>query len=97
MVTATIPVGYGDGYPRRLGNLGFCYIDGIKVNIIGNISMDLMSIDISNLPKALQKIGQEVELIGNDISIEKIARLADTVNYEILTSLGRRYVRKYIN
>jgi len=96
MVTATVPVGYGDGYTRKLSNKGCCYINGIKVNIIGNISMDLMCLDVSHLSKNLQKIGQEVELIGNNISIEKIASLADTINYEILTSLSERYIKKYI-
>jgi alanine racemase len=96
MVTATIPVGYGDGYPRALSNKGYCYINGVKVNIIGRISMDLLCLDISNLLERFQRVGQEVELIGDNISIEKIARLADTIGYEVLTSLGNRYIRKYI-
>jgi alanine racemase len=96
MVTATIPVGYGDGYPRSLGNKGYCYINGVKVNIIGRISMDLICLDISNVLERFQTIGQEVELIGDNISVEKISRLADTIGYGILTSLGNRYIRKYI-
>ena len=96
MITATVPVGYGDGYARILSNKGHCYIANIKVNIIGNISMDLMCIDISNVPKCYQKIGQPVELIGSNISIEKIARLSDTINYEVLTSLSNRYDVKYV-
>jgi alanine racemase len=96
MITATIPVGYGDGYPRSLGNKGYCYINGVKVNIIGRVSMDLICLDISNVLERFQKIGQEVELIGDNISVEKIARLANTIDYEVLTSLGNRYIRKYV-
>ena len=95
MVTATIPIGYGDGYPRSLSNKGHCYINGIKVNIIGKISMDLICLDISKVPKQFQKIGQKVEVIGDHISIEEIASLANTTNYEILTSLSDRYKIKY--
>jgi alanine racemase len=95
MTTATIPVGYGDGYARALSNQGYCYINGNRVNIIGNISMDLISIDISTIPAIDQRIGQEVELIGGSISIGEIANLAKTISHEILTSLGKRYARIY--
>lgn len=96
MVTATIPIGYADGYFRRLSNKGFCYINDVKVPIIGIISMDLISLDITAIPDHLKVIGQEVELIGKNISIETIATMADTISYEVLTSLGARPLREYI-
>lgn len=96
-VIATIPIGYGDGYFRRLGNQGYCFINDMKVNIVGRISMDLLCLDISNVSRRLQKIGTKVEIIGKHISIEEIASLADTINYEVLTALGNRYERIYIN
>lgn len=96
-VIATIPIGYGDGYFRRLGNKGYCFINDMKVKIVGRISMDLICLDISHVPDSFRKIGQIVELIGPHISIEEIASLADTINYEVLTALGNRYERIYIN
>ena len=95
MITATIPVGYGDGYPRVLSNKGYCYINNTKVNIIGEISMDLLCLDISEVPEEFQNIGQEVELIGKHISVEEVANLANTRKSEILTSLRNRYKIKY--
>ena len=95
MVTATIPVGYGDGYPRSASNKGYCYIENFKIPIIGEISMDLLCLDISNIPEQFQKIDQEVELIGDNISIKDLANLANTTRAEILTSLGSRYKIKY--
>ena len=96
MITATMPVGYADGYFRSLSNKGYCYINDIKTPIIGNISMDLTTIDITNIPEHLRKIGQEIELIGKNISLETIASIANTISYEVLTSLGSRYRREYI-
>lgn len=96
MVIATIPIGYGDGYPRALSNKGYCCIAGIKVPIIGKISMDLMSVDISNIPKEMMVVGQDVEVIGADILVENIANMSNTISYEILTSLGNFIDKKYI-
>jgi alanine racemase len=96
MAIATMPVGYADGYFRSLSNKGHCYINGIKTPIIGNISMDLTTIDITNVPKRLRQIGQEIELIGKNISLETIASIANTISYEVLTSLGNRYRREYV-
>jgi alanine racemase len=97
VIIATVPVGYGDGYPISLSNKGYCCINGIKVPIVGRISMDYLCIDVSELDEKFRQIGQKVELMGKNISIEEIASLADTINYEVLTSLGNRYERKYIN
>ena len=93
---ATIPIGYFNGIFRCLSNKGFCYINGNKAPYIGNISMGLMSIDLSSIPEGDRNIGQEVEIIGKNISLETIAKLADTINYEILTSLKNISHKKYI-
>lgn len=96
MVTATIPVGYADGYFRCLSNKGYCYIADIKVPIIGAVSMDVLSIDVTHVPEHLRQIGQKVELIGNNVSVETIASIANTIGYEVLTSIGNRYYKEYV-
>ena len=93
---ATISLGYFDGTLHQLGNKGFCCINGINVPYIGVVSMGLTSIDISSVPDQNCKIGQEVEIIGKNISLETIAKLADTINYEVLTSLRNISYRKYV-
>ena len=97
MYTATIPIGYADGYFWRLSNKGYVYINGIKVFIIGRVSMDYMTIDITHLPDNLKKIGTEVSIIGQKITIEALALLAETIPYEILTSLSKRFNKIYLN
>jgi alanine racemase len=94
---AIVPVGYGDGYPISLSNKGYCCINGMRMPIVGKISMDYMCIDVSKLPEQFSRIGEQVELVGKNISIEEIAAVADTINYEVLTSLGNRYERKYLS
>lgn len=96
IVTATIPIGYADGYLRRLASKVYCYIEDIKVPLVGRISMDAIGVDISSLPESLQKIGTEVTLIGDKILVETIATMADTISYEILTSIGSRYRKEYV-
>ena len=94
---ATLPVGYGDGYPRSLSNKAFCLIAGKRVRIIGRICMDQMLADVTNIKNA--KTGQEVVLIGRQkdkaISAEELAKLAGTIPYEIVCNLGRRIPRVY--
>ena len=93
---ATIPLGYADGFSRILSNKAHVAIDGYLAPIIGKISMDLTIIDVSRIPQELVYLGKQVEIIGPSISIEKIAQLTLTNNYEILTSLGSRYTRIYV-
>lgn len=94
---ATLPIGYGDGYPRSLSNKAFCLIAGKRARIIGRICMDQMLADVTNIPPA--KIGQEVVLIGRQkdefISSEELARLAGTIPYEIVCNLTHRVPRIY--
>jgi len=92
---ATAAIGYADGIPRALSNRSHGYIDGLKVPLIGRISMDLTTFDVSNTPAGVAVPGQWIELIGPNHSLEQLAQEADTISYEILTSLGRRYHRVY--
>ncbi len=94
---ATIAVGYADGWHRCLGDKSAAYFSGIRLPIIGRVSMDSMTIDITDLPEGKLKRGDYVELIGKHQTIDEVAKDAGTIPYEILTSLGRRYERRYIS
>ncbi len=93
---ATVGIGYADGYPRSLGNRGIAAIAGHRVPVVGRISMDLITLDVSGLPDELVQPGCMVDLIGPDISLEEVAELAGTINYEILTGLGQRASRIFL-
>ncbi len=91
MKIATVGSGYADGLFRFLSNKGVLYSDRIKCPIIGRVSMDLITVDISSLkiiPKTLQALNVEQ-------SIDDLAKYSNTIGYEILTSLGARYKRIY--
>lgn len=93
---ATLAAGYADGLPRSLSNSGAAYFNGVRLPIAGRVSMDSISIDISALPEGTLTHGSLVQLIGTDQSLEDIAADAGTIAYEILTGLGHRYRRTYI-
>ncbi len=88
---ATLGVGYADGWPRRLGGIGAAWFGGRTLAIAGRVSMDSMTIDITDLADGALGEGDWVELIGPHRPIEMVAHEADTISYELLTSLGRRY------
>ncbi|MDH3702041.1 MAG: alanine racemase [Alphaproteobacteria bacterium] len=90
---ATVAAGYADGYLRSLSGRGTAFIDDIAVPIVGRVSMDLITLDITKAPRA--KLGDFVELIGPHHDADAVAREAGTIGYEILTALGRRYARHY--
>lgn len=94
---ATVGIGYGDGLPRALGNRGAALVAGVRVPIIGRISMDLTVVDITDLPSRRIEVGTEVTLIGADggeqISLDEVAADAGTISYEILTGLTSRLPR----
>lgn len=92
---ATIAAGYADGLPRSLSGRGAAYCDGVRLPIVGRVSMDSITIDISALPEGRLRLGSLVEIIGPHQTLEDLARDAGTISYEILTSLGRRYQREY--
>jgi alanine racemase len=92
---ATVGIGYADGFMRRLGNKGFAFIAGRRVPIVGRVSMDLTTLDVSALPADMAKPGTVVEFLGPNQSPDDLAAAADTIGYEVLTALGRRYRRIY--
>jgi alanine racemase len=95
---ATVPVGYADGYPRSLSGQGVGCLAGISVPIIGRVSMDLITLDVTEAPPDAAHPGAMVDLIGGGgESIDQVANRAGTIGYEVLTSLGRRYHRHYVD
>lgn len=94
---ATIPVGYGDGYPRMLSNKGKVMVRGRKAPIIGRVCMDLTMVDVTDVPGVRQ--GDEVVLMGRqgreEITSDDLAGWAETVPYEVFTGLGKRIPRVY--
>ncbi len=90
---ATVAVGYGDGYPRALGNRGAGYVDNIRVPIVGRVSMDLVTFDVTDVPEGRLRAGGFIDLIGPHYGVDDLAADADTIGYEILTRLGRRFRR----
>ncbi|WP_064696886.1 alanine racemase [Rhizobium aegyptiacum] len=95
MRLATIAAGYADGLPRSLGDLGAVYFNGIRLPIVGRVSMDSATVDISALPEGALTLGSLVEVLGPNQTLEAVARDAGTISYEILTGLGDRYHKQY--
>ena len=98
MRVATIPVGYGDGYPRGLSNKGYVLIHGRKAPILGRVCMDQFMVSVEDIPEA--KEGDEVTLIGKDgeleITMEQLGDLSGRFNYELACDLGKRIPRVYM-
>lgn len=96
---ATIPIGYGDGYGVILSNQGEVLIQGKRCPIIGKVSMDMCTVDVSALPGC--DIGEEVVLLGRqgdeEITTDEIAARVGTISYEILCALGKRAPRVFLN
>jgi alanine racemase len=93
---AVVGAGYADGYPRGLSNRGTAALRGVRVPVVGRVSMDLLCVDISALPRDGVGVGDLVELIGPTVGVDEVAAAAGTISYEILTRLGRRPVREYV-
>ena len=97
-----VPVGYGDGLPRSLGGKAKVLVGGVAAPIIGAVCMDYFCIDLSeHVQKGVPiKVGDSVVLIGSQgeahLSVEELAKLADTIPYEIVTSVGGRVARTVI-
>jgi alanine racemase len=92
---ATIAAGYADGYLRHLSNRGRVAIGGHLAPVVGRVSMDSITVDVTALPHDAVKPGDFVELIGDSHDQDALAEEAGTIGYEILTALGARYHRVY--
>ena len=88
-----IPIGYADGFDRHLSNgVGEVWVNGHRARVVGNVSMDISMIDLTDIPA---NEGDEVEIFGNNITIDEMADKLQTIPYEILTSVSRRVKRVY--
>jgi alanine racemase len=92
---ATVAVGYADGWPRSLSRCGSGRLGGRRVPFVGRVSMDLAIFDVSGVDPALARPGGLIELLDEDHGVDAVAADANTIGYEILTALGRRYHRIY--
>lgn len=93
---AVVAMGYADGLHRSLGNRGFGVIGGKRVPVVGRISMDLTTFDVTGLPETVVHPGALIDLVGPMHPVDELAEEAGTIGYEILTSLGRRFHRQYL-
>ncbi len=94
---ATVSVGYADGYFRCLGNQAEAAINKKKVPVVGRVSMDMISVDVTNIKPEDCERGSLVSLIGGAIELDEIAGKAGTISYELLTALGHRCHRRYLD
>jgi alanine racemase len=93
---AVVSAGYADGLPRALSNIGHFYIAGKRVNMIGRMSMDLIAVDVTDIPTDNLNAHSTIEIIGVNSTLETLAEEAGTISYELLTGLGRRFARHYL-
>ena len=91
---ATLPIGYADGYNRLLSNRGEVLVRGQRAPVVGRVSMDLVTIDVTDIPNAA--IGDEVVLLGDGISAEEIASKVGTISYEVFCNVSARVPRVYL-
>jgi alanine racemase len=103
---ATLSVGYADGYPRAASAtdtarkadrpVGAALVAGRLCPFAGRVSMDLIIVDVTDVPAREIRRGDPATLIGDALGIDEVGRRAGTIGYEILTGLGQRYTRHYI-
>jgi len=93
---AILGVGYADGYPRNLSNRGEVYFGGQRLPVVGRVSMDLITIDITDVPMGKIHCGDWVELFGDFILAHEVAEKAGTISNELFTRLGPRFERVYV-
>ncbi|WP_420962070.1 alanine racemase [Brucella sp. IR073] len=104
---AIVSTGYADGYLRSASGSGvplrssgsegaYGFAAGRRVPVIGRVTMDLTSFDVTDVPEDEIRIGDYIELFGANVPLDDVARAAGTIGYELLTGLGRRYHRQYV-
>lgn len=93
---ATVALGYADGYSRSLSNRATGFVGSKKVSLVGRVSMDLVTFDVTGAPEEFLRPGGDVELIGPGHDVNDLAQEAGTIGYEILSGLGPRVRRVYL-
>ena len=97
-VLATVPIGYADGYPRRLHDRADMLVCGKRARVVGRVCMDQLMLDVTDIPEA--KPGMTVTVWGRDgggeIGVDEIAALDDTINYEMICLVGKRVPRIFL-
>jgi len=97
-VTATVPIGYADGYPRLLSNKTSMLVNGKRAKVLGNVCMDQTLIDVTDIPDV--KAGSQITVFGADngafLPVEELSDAAGLINYELICALSRRVPRVYI-
>jgi alanine racemase len=105
-VLATIPIGYADGFFRRLSSEAEVLVKGGRARVVGNVSMDMASVDVTAIAKTVGvRVGDEVVLLGSQVGpagadlirAEEIAARVGTIPYEILCAVSRRVPRAYLD
>ncbi len=92
---ATIRIGYADGFNRQLGNgIGAVYLHGKLAPVVGSVCMDMVMIDVTDIANANE--GDDVEIFGKHLSIQKIAKWCNTIAYEVMTTISQRVKRVYV-
>jgi alanine racemase len=102
---ATVSIGYADGYPRAASStdaklassmpVGEAVVAGRRCPFAGRVSMDLIILDVTEVPESALRRGDPVVFLGHDLTLDEVGARAGTIGYEVLTSLGRRYARTY--
>ena len=94
MQIGVVAIGYADGYPRSAEDGTPVFINGIKSKIAGRVSMDMITIDLTGVPNP--QIGDRVELFGEHISVDEVAKHCSTISYEIFTKITKRVYKSYV-
>lgn len=92
---ATVAAGYADGYPRHAPSGTPVYIAGKQVPLVGRVSMDMITVDVTETPEV--NIGDRAELFGQHVSIDDVAEASGTISYQLMTSITDRVRREYIS
>jgi alanine racemase len=93
---ATVAVGYADGWLRSFSNRGSAMVGGVRAPIVGIVSMDTCTLDVSGVDERHLQPGRYVDLISHEQPVDAVAAQAGTIAYEVMTSLGHRYYRNYV-
>lgn len=90
-VLATVSAGYADGLLRAMSNRAMLFAGDVPCPVVGRVSMDLITVDVTHLAE----VPEALHILGPEQTVDDLAAAADTIGYEILTALGRRYLRRY--